>query len=338
MRQRSIDKKKMGKCVVTGATGFVGSHLIDYLLASGADIVCPVRNIHNLKQLSNKNITITTFEELEKEIGSKGNVDYFFHVAGATRALSYKDYFSANVELTERLLQMILRGTDSKFLKRFVFISSQAVSGPAVNSSTPVTESNAPNPVSWYGRSKLEAEQVVHKYSDKIRVLIIRPSTIFGPRDTDVLGVFKSCKYHLAPCLTGKDRMVSVIYVEDLIHGIIEATLSHETVGKTYFLTNQEPVVWRDFIREVGRLMESSVVILPIPRFVLKPFGLISDIVGKFTDKPSLFRTEKIREMDQRFWICSPESAHRDFGWVAQNELSLSLTKTFKWYKDHGWL
>jgi dihydroflavonol-4-reductase len=338
MGRRSLDKKNMGRCVVTGATGFVGSHLIDYLLASGADIVCPVRNIQNLKYLTNKSVTITTFDELEKEIRSKGNLDYVFHIAGATRALAYKDYYSANVELTERLLQLILRATDSKFFKRFVFISSQAVSGPAANSITPVTESNAPNPVSWYGRSKLEAEQIVHKYSDEIPALIIRPSTIFGPRDTDVLGVFKSCKYHLAPCLTGKDRMVSVIYVEDLIHGIIEAALSNETAGKTYFLTNQEPVVWRDFIREVGRLMDSSVVILPIPKFVLKPFGLMSDLVGKFTGKASLFRTEKIREMDQWFWVCSPESAHRDFGWVAQTELSLGLTKTFQWYKARRWL
>jgi len=338
MGQRSLNKKNMGRCVVTGATGFVGSHLIDYLLASGADIVCPVRNPNNLKCLTNKNVTITTFDELEKEIGSKGNLDYFFHIAGATRALSYKDYHSANVELTERLLQLILRATDSKFFKRFVFISSQAVSGPAANSITPVTESDAPNPVSWYGRSKLEAEQVVQKYFDKIPSVIIRPSTVFGPRDTDVLGVFKSCKYHLAPCLTGKDRMVSVIYVEDLIHGIIEAALSNETSGKTYFLTNQEPVVWRDFIREVGRLMESSVVFLPIPKFVLKPFGFISDLVGKLTGTPSLFRTEKIREMDQWFWICSPKSAQRDFGWVAKNELSQSLTKTYLWYKAQGWL
>lgn len=338
MGQRSLDKKNMGRCVVTGATGFVGSHLIDYLLASGADIVCPVRKQHNLKYLTNKNVTITTFEELEKEIRSKGNLDYFFHVAGATRALSYKDYYSANVELTERLLQLILRATDFKYFKRFVFISSQAVSGPAPNSITPVTESDSPNPVSWYGGSKLEAERIVQKYSDKIPIVIIRPSTVFGPRDTDVLGVFKSCKYHLAPCLTGKDRMVSVIYVEDLVDGIIEAASSHKTSRKTYFLTNQEPVVWRDFIRDVGRLMESSVVILPIPRFVLKPFGFVSDLVGRFTGVPSLFRTEKIREMDQWFWICSPEAAHRDFGWVAQNELSRSLTNTYLWYKAQGWL
>ena len=87
MGQGSLDKKNMGRCVVTGATGFVGSHLIDYLSASGADIVCPVRNPNNLKSLTNKNVTITTFDELEKKIGSKGNLDYFFHIAGATLSL-----------------------------------------------------------------------------------------------------------------------------------------------------------------------------------------------------------------------------------------------------------
>jgi len=153
-----------------------------------------------------------------------------------------------------------------------------------------------------------------------------------------VLGVFKSCKYHVAPCLSGKNRLVSMIYVKDLVEGIVEAALSDKTIGRTYFLTNQNPVVWRDFISEVAAVMDSSVLVLPIPPFILYSFGVISDLIGNFTARPLLLRTEKIREMDQQFWICSPELAQTDFGWVAKNQLRENLHETYQWYKTQGWL
>ena len=118
---------------------------------------------------------------------------------------------------------------------------------------TPVTETDPLCPVSLYGRSKLEAEEVALSFTDRVPVTIIRPPTVFGPRDTNVLGVFK-CTDRLAPCLAGPDRMISVIYVEDLVDGSFTAALASNRADRPDFLANPKPVVWREFVQEVARI------------------------------------------------------------------------------------
>lgn len=326
------------RCIVTGATGFIGRHLTDFLFAGGHEVICPVREPDRLQHLELTTIKITTFEKLDNEINQGAQIDYVFHVAGATRSLDYEGYYRANVELTKNLLELIVRKVDHEHFKRFVFVSSQAVNGPAADSSSCVTEYDHPNPVSLYGRSKLEAEQIVRDYSRDLPCVIVRPSTVFGPGDKDVLGVFRSCKYHVAPCLPGKNRKVSVVFVDDLVEGIVSAALSERSLGKTYFITNPEPVIWRDFIREIAHVMGVRVMILPIPKIILRTFGIFSDIVGRLSGRPSLFRTEKIHEMDHWYWICSSDLANRDLGWIPKNTLNEALTKTYCWYTKNGWL
>ncbi len=326
------------RCVVTGATGFIGSHLTESLLDNGFEVLCPVRDTTRLRYLRSTEARVITFENLEYELTSNNKLDYVFHLAGVTRALDYNGYRVSNVDLTKHFLDLVLNKVDLKFFKRFVFVSSQAVSGPASGPDSCITEHDPPNPVSLYGRSKMEAETLVREYGSHIPYVVIRPSTVFGPCDIDVLGVFKSCKYRIAPCLTGKDRKVSVIFVEDLVRGIKTAAFSERSIRGTYFITNPEPVVWRDFIREIAKVMGVRVFILPIPAFILRSLGLGADILGKFLGKPFLFRTEKIDEMDQWFWVCSSERASNDFGWAPQNSLRDNLQKTFNWYKNEGWL
>lgn len=326
------------RCIVTGATGFIGSHLTEFLSNNGSEVICPVRNINRLRYLKSIEARVITFENLEYELAKNNKLDYVFHLAGATRALDYAGYRAANVDLTKYFLDLILNKVDLKFFKRFVFVSSQAVSGPASSPDSFITEQDPPNPISLYGRSKMEAETIVRQYGVHIPYVIIRPSTVFGPYDIDVLGVFKSCKYRIAPCLTGKNRKVSVIFVKDLVRGIKTAAFSEHSTRGTYFITDPEPVVWRDFIREIANVMGVRVFILPIPGFILRFLGLGADILGKFSGKPFLFRTEKIDEMDQWFWVCSSERARIDFGWAPQNSLRDNLQKTFDWYKKEGWL
>ena len=326
------------RCVVTGATGFIGSHLTKSLLENGFEVLCPVRDTTQLRYLRSIEARVMTFENLEYELTCNDKLDYVFHLAGATRALDYEGYRVANVCLTKQLLNLILNKVDPNYFKRFVFVSSQAVSGPASAPDSCITEHDPPNPVSLYGRSKMEAENLVREYGDHVPYVVVRPSTVFGPCDTDVLGIFKSCKYRIAPCLIGKHRKVSVIFVEDLVIGIMNAAFSERSIRGTYFITNPEPVVWRDFIRNIAEVMGVHVLILPVPGLILRPLGFLADILGRLLGKPLFFRTEKIDEMDQWFWVCSSGKAFRDFGWTPQNSLKENLTKTLIWYKNEGWL
>jgi len=324
--------------LVTGATGFIGSHAVDALLSRGYDVVCVVRNVSALRNLAPAGAQVIALDNMESAMEAGPPVDYVIHIAGATRALNYESYRMANVDLTRRLLELFDRPGRRENLKRFVFISSQAAGGPSPNSGSGVVETDPVRPVSLYGRSKLEAERTVVEFSERVPVTIIRPPTVFGPRDVDVLGVFKCARFRIAPCIAGPERLVSIIYVEDLVEGILEASFSRKSEGETYFLANSEPVIWRAFCLEVARVLGYHAIAVPVPLFVMKIVAKTGDVIAGFTGRAPLLRTEKLEEMRQMAWVCSTEKACRDLRWKPRTPLSEAIEKTARWYKEHGWL
>ncbi len=244
----------------------------------------------------------------------------------------------SNVELTRLLLELCAIQQETSPVTRFVLVSSQAAAGPSHTGGAPVTETDPESPVSLYGRSKLEAEKVTRSFSTCVPITIVRPPTVFGPRDRDVLGVFKCARDRLAPCLAGPDRLVSVVYVEDLVDGILAAALASESVGQTYFLANPEPVVWREFALAVARVMGFRAWALPIPLGAMRLAALAGDMAGKLSGIPRLFRSEKLDEMKQIAWVCSPEKAFRELKWRPVTPLDRGVAKTADWYRAHGWI
>lgn len=326
------------KALVTGATGFIGSHMAELLVEKGWEVVCPVRDMSNLRHLSGIQARAIPLADVGSEVGKNQGFDYVVHLAGATRARDYRSYREANVEPTRRLLELFSNPVTNSNLKRFLLIGSQAACGPSPDDGTPVTETDPLCPVSLYGRSKLEAEEVALSFTDRVPVTIIRPPTVFGPRDTDVLGVFKCTRYRLAPCLAGPDRMISVIYVEDLVEGILTAALASKSRGQTYFLANPKPVVWREFVLEVARIAGCRSITLRVPMLAMRLASLAGDLLGKVRKTPPLFRSEKLEEMKQIAWVCSPEKVYRDLQWRPGTSLSAAIEKTLGWYREHGWI
>lgn len=326
------------RCLVTGGTGFIGSHLVELLVAGGWEVVCPVRTTNALRHLECASAEVIPTGALPNYIRSGPGFDYVFHLAGATRARDYRAYQAANVKYTWLLLDTLSNTKISNRPKRFVLVSSQSAAGPCRDDCTPVTESDEPRPVSLYGRSKLEAEVVAASFQDRLPVTIVRPPTVFGPRDTDVLGVFKSACFRIAAYLAGPDRRVSIIYVEDLVKGILHAALSPAAEGSTFFLANSEPVIWRQFAFDVANVMGCSVLPLPVPYPVAKVMALCGDVICKVSNSPPLFRSEKLEEMMKIAWVCSPEKARRELGWQSSTPLREAIGKTAEWYRSHGWI
>jgi nucleoside-diphosphate-sugar epimerase len=326
------------KALVTGATGFVGSHMAELLVEKGWEVVCPVRDMSNLRNLSGIQARAIPLADVGSEVGENQGFDYVIHLAGATRARDYRGYNEANVESTRRLLELFSNPVTNSNLKRFVLIGSQAACGPSPDDGTPVTEADPLCPISLYGRSKLEAEEVALSFTDRVPVTIIRPPTVFGPRDTDVLGVFKCTRYRLAPCLAGPDRMISIIYVEDLVAGILTAALASRSRGEVYFLANPKPVVWREFVLQVARIAGCRSITLRVPLLAMRLAAVAGDLLGKVRKTPPLFRSEKLEEMKQIAWVCSTEKAYRHLRWRPGTPLSAAIEKTLGWYRAHGWI
>jgi nucleoside-diphosphate-sugar epimerase len=326
------------KALVTGATGFIGSHLAELLLSQGWELVCPVRDPSHIKHLDGLPVRIIPLDALADEIAQHPDFDYVFHVAAATRAVSSEAYHKANVDFTRLLLEQLSRARPIESLKRFVLVSSQAVSGPSPDNGTPVDEAHPLAPLSMYGRSKLEAERAVLGFRESVPVTIVRPPTVFGPRDTDVLGVFKCARFRLAPRIGGPDRLVSIIYVKDLVSGFLAAAISPAAEGKIYFMANPEPVVWKEFTLEVARIMGYRALSLPVPVNIMKLVALAGEVVGRVRSDPALFRMEKFSEMKQLAWVCSPEKAFRELGWRAETPLEQAIQETARWYRSNGWV
>lgn len=326
------------KFLVTGGTGFVGSHIVEALIGSGFRVVCPVRDPSAVGHLKNVPVHFIPWTDLEKELPALGPFDYVIHAAAATRALNYGEFHSANVMLTQRLLSNFVGTSLGAKLKRFLFISSQAVAGPSNNRDKPLYEDAQPDPISPYGKTKLEAEQLVRAAAHSIPVTIVRPSTVFGPRDTDVLGVFKSVRWGIVPYISGPDRYVSIIYVEDLSKGILEALFSSKSLGNVYFMTNPKPVMWREFACLVARLTGRRAVNIPLPVPLVFFVARLGDSLSKLVRSPLLLRSDKAFEMTQEAWVCSPEKAFADFGWRAGTPIEEAVVKTAAWYRTHGWL
>jgi nucleoside-diphosphate-sugar epimerase len=326
------------RALVTGATGFIGSHMAEVLVEKGWDVVCPVRDMSRLRHLSGIQARSILLSDLDSEIGKSPGFDYVIHLAGATRARDYSGYREANVDSTRLLLELLSKPAAGSRLKKFVLVGSQAACGPSPDDGTPVTESDPLCPVSLYGRSKREAEEIALSFTDRVPVTVIRPPTVFGPRDNDVLAVFKCTRYRLAPCLAGPDRMISIIYVEDLVDGIFTAAIASKSQGQVYFLANPQPVVWREFVLQVAMIAGCRAVTLRVPLFAMRLAALAGDLLGKVSKTPPLFRSEKLEEMKQIAWVCSPEKAYRELQWRPPTPLPAAIQKTLVWYKEHRWI
>jgi nucleoside-diphosphate-sugar epimerase len=323
--------------LITGATGFIGSHLCDLLISQSHEVTGVTRT-STRPGLPENRADLVSWEDLEDFLRKTGPPDYVIHVAGATRAFDYAGYLSGNVEPTRRLLEMLVRTGFDKGSGRFALISSQAAAGPSRDGVTPVLESDAPSPVSLYGKSKLEAEKVVLSFSHRLPVTIARPPTVFGPRDKDTLGVFRSAKMGVAAYIRGASELVSVVYAPDLVRGIAAAVESDRAIGQIFFLANQEPVRWKDFCRLAGRAVERTCLPLPVPLHVARLLGRFGDLMGRITGTPALLRSDKLEDMKQRGWVCSAEKARRVLGWKATTPLAAALAETARWYKERGWV
>lgn len=327
------------KVLVTGATGFIGSHVADKLLAKGYYVRCIARKTSNLRWLDGKNFEIVeaSLDNPESLIKAVEGVDYVYHVAGLTFARNYEEFLKGNRDATANLISVVEKHAPN--IKRFLFVSSQTVAGPAKSLYEPVDETTPRNPITSYGRSKKEAEDVVLSYKDKIPFTIVRAPAVYGPRDTAIYDIFRTVKMGLGTMVGFRDKYISLIHSEDLSRGIIEAAESEKTKDEIYFVSSEEFYTWKQLINIIAEKMNKKFVLkIRLPHFIVLTVAAISEFLGKFSDKPPVFNYEKGIDFIQDYWICSTEKAKRDFGYRQMMSIEDGMQNTIEWYKQNKWL
>lgn len=326
-----------GKILVTGATGFVGSHLVDRLLERGAAVRCLVRRSSDLRYLKDPRLEFAYggLDDATDWGAALNHVETIYHVAGKTFARRAKDYFDTNQRGTERLLAAALKHRER--IKKFVLVSSLAAIGPA-RAGKPVDEATAPAPITPYGESKLMGEEAVRAVGDLLPSAIVRPPAVYGPRDYALLELFKAIARGVMPMIGRYDKQVSLVHARDLADGIILAGESERSNGRAYFISSEEVYSMRELAERIAEMMGRRARQLAIPRPLAFGVALAAEGVAAMTRKPPVINRDKVRDLSERCWGCSIERAKRELGYAPQIPIEDGLRETIDWYKREGWL
>lgn len=323
------------KALITGASGFIGSHLAEELSKRGYEVACIVRKTSDLKWLSGFDIKLINGDCSDKD--SLNNCvkgyDYVFHLAGLTKTNCKEDFYSVNTKGTENLIEAVVKNNSE--VKRFVYLSSLSAFGPKVNANLP-NEKDNPLPVSDYGKSKLRGEKAVLGYSDRIPISILRPSAVYGPRDKELFLFFKLIKRGIMPYWG--DGQTSLVYVDDLINAIILSAEKESAVGRTYFISDGMVYSNNEIINEIASALNVKVFMIKLPKPILVPIGFLSDGISKIMGKSTMVNSDKIKELMHTDWICDITKAKDDLCFQPRVGIKKGIKWTADWYKIHRWL
>ena len=323
-----------GKVLITGASGFIGGQLRDALLSAGNDVVA-IRRPGSPPSNSGRSVEAdyARVADLERVIAAE-KPDYVLHVAGVTKGTSYEDFRSGNVMPTRNLLAAVRR--EHPDTERFVLVSSSTSYGPSATSA-PQREENPPRPIEHYGESKLEAERVVQAESGPVAWTIVRPCAVYGPGDVDHFTLFQGAMLGVNLFYGNRRRLMSWIYVDDCVRGILESAAHMNSAGKGYFLTNDVQLTWDQFQAEIALVVGRRVRTVDLPEALMWASAFAGEIATRIDNKPRLMNLQKARLGVQEAWTCSGDAARRDFGFSAKVALPEGIRRTHEWYLENGW-
>jgi len=323
--------------VVTGGTGFVGSNLVDLLIAKGHIVKCIVRKTSNLRWFENKPVEVfdSGLFDKEKLKNILKDADYLFHVAGVVKAKNETGYFRGNVETTRNLLEIVYEVNPN--IKKIVIVSSQTACGPSTLQK-PCNEETTPHPITTYGRSKLAQEELAKSFMDKLPITIVRPPAIYGERDTEIYLVFKTYQKGLMTLIGFNKKELSLIHVKDLVDGIYLAAVSNNSNGEIYFIGSEEIYTWPQIGEAIAKAFGKKAITLRLPHWLVYTVAAIAQFFAMFSSKAATFNLEKARDFVQEAWTMDVSKAVNDLGFHQNVSLEDGIKRTVDWYKDNNWL
>lgn len=315
-----------GSVLLTGATGFVGSHVAERLLDAGADLRCTVRPSSDRRWIRGLGLETVTADlrdpdAVERALDGVGTV---VHVAGVTRAPGPELYRRVNVEGTLRLA----RAAAGRGVGRFVFVSSLAARGP----------DGAGGPVSAYGRSKREAEERLAAGGDvPPEVVALRPGGVYGPRDTDLLPLFRAARKGWLPVPTGASRLQPV-FADDVASAVRAAADGHAPAFGPWPLVERESHAWSAVAEAMSAALGRPVRTFPIPSALMVAAGALSEVAGRLTGTATRLDRRRARDLARHAWTADPAPSEEALGWRPEVALPEGLRRTADWYRKREWL
>jgi nucleoside-diphosphate-sugar epimerase len=319
---------------VTGANGFIGSNLTRCLMKQGHNVTALVRKTGNVALLPIKAKTFEIdYSSPESVQAAFAGQDIIIHTAALTRADNWEEMTSVNVTLVEKLVEAV-NGSDT--IRQFIFLSSQAAAGMGTKDK-PKTEVDIPQPLTWYGKSKLMAEEIIRNRLQK-EWTIIRPVSVYGPGDKDFLETFRLLKNHISVSLGILDKYISLIYIDELCLFISKCLENKNAYHQVFFASDGQTYTHKQFSDALQNAMPTFSLHLTIPDALGLYVAALGELRNKIKPKSSVVNLQKFKEMSGRYWTVSIDKARNLLDFHPTPNLSHNLHKTWLWYKEQGWL
>ncbi len=318
------------RVLLTGATGFVGSHIARAFAEAGYEVLCGVRASSDLRWLSGLPVERVPLDlkggaqDLSRTVR---NADLVVHAAGITRARRAKDYHSVNAGGTRRLADAALGAG----VRRFVLISSLAARGP-----DDLTKDGRDHPGSAYGRSKLEGEARLRSLGGQMETVALRPAAVYGPRDTDLLPLFKLARAGWLPIPSGPN-LLQPVYATDVAGAALAA--AREPVGFGPFpVAEKGRYTWKDVVAGLEKALGRRVRAVRLPATAFMLAGRAAELAARPFSALPVFDERRGRDLAVNTWTCDTSPTEKALGWQAEVPLFEGLERTARWYEQAGWL
>lgn len=323
------------KLAVTGATGFVGAHLVTRAFTRGDAVRALVRassDTSHLESLGGVEIVRVDLSDPASVDAALRGVNAVVHLAGGGKVRSTSDFYAANTDSARAVVEASIRaGVD-----RFLLVSSLAAHGPSEDG-TPAVEHDPPRPVSHYGRSKLAAEEVVLAAKDRLPVTILRPPAVYGPGDTRMLSLFRWAARGAVPQL-GAEGTLSLVHVEDCVRAILTILERERESGGIYFVDDGRVYTRAELMESVGAAVGKRPRVVAIPVPLLVGVGCGVEAVMRTLGRPYVLGRDKVADLRQRHWVCSSGRLQERLDFAPTVPLEQGMQSTARWYRQEGWL
>lgn len=333
------------RILVTGASGFIGSFLVEKALEKGYDTWAGIRKSSSREYLQDERIRFIDLnfgdkmkleEQLREFVSEHGKFDYIVHNAGVTKCLNAEDFDRVNFGYTANFVDALQ--TVNAVPDKFILMSSLSAMGVGDEKDyTPLKLTDTPNPNTAYGKSKLKAEQYLQATKD-FPYIILRPTGVYGPREKDYFLMVKTVKSGLDVGAGFKPQHLTFIYVRDLVDAVYLG-LESDIYNKAYFVADGDVHTDKEYTQLVKEVIgRKHVLSLKVPLWLLKGISVMAEETSKLTKKPSTLNRDKCKIMKQRNWECDITPLVHDLGFSPQYNLRRGLEESIQWYKENNWL
>lgn len=335
----------MSKILITGASGFIGSFIVEEALSRGYEVWAGVRKTSSLEYLQDARINFIDLnfgnqEKLAAQLADCkkefGGWDYVVHNLGATKVAKSEDFDRINFRFTRNLVDALQQAGITP--KKFIYMSSLSVCGPFDEvTMKPIQAGYVPQPNTAYGLSKRKAEVSLEGLTG-FPYVILRPTGVYGPREKDYFLMVKTIKAGFDFGMGSVPQRLSFIYVKDLAH-VVFLAIESPVEGRSYFISDGQTYFAHDFRRLVQLYLPKKLVIpVILPLFVVKTVSLLAEKWAKLSGKASTLNSDKYKIMKQRNWICDISLLQKELGFKPRYDLSKGLAESIQWYKQQNWL